>query len=100
MREIVVGSNMDKIFIVMDFVSHDLKSLMELMRKKSQVFLPGEIKCLMVQLLRAIHHLHDNWILHRLVLNLIQSSSVILPLLGPDKIVTISKFTITDDFSV
>ena len=64
-REIVVGSNMDKIFIVMDFVSHDLKSLMELMRKKSQVFLPGEIKCLMVQLLRAIGHLHDNWILHR-----------------------------------
>jgi len=64
-REIVVGSNMDQIFIVMDFVQHDLKSLMETMRKKSQVFLPGEVKCLMVQLLRAIHHLHDNWILHR-----------------------------------
>ena len=64
-REIVVGSNMDKIFIVMDFVAHDLKSLMELMRKKNQVFLPGEIKCLMDQLLRAIGHLHDNWILHR-----------------------------------
>jgi len=30
-----------------------------------QVFLPGEIKCLMVQLLRAVGHLHDNWILHR-----------------------------------
>jgi len=64
-REIVVGSNMDQIYIVMDFVQHDLKSLMETMRKKSQVFLPGEVKCLMVQLLRAIHHLHDNWILHR-----------------------------------
>lgn len=64
-REIVVGSVMDQIYIVMDFVEHDLKSLMETMRKKSQVFLPGEVKCLMVQLLRAIHHLHDNWILHR-----------------------------------
>lgn len=64
-REIVVGSNIDQIFIVMDFVEHDLKSLMETMRKKKQVFLPGEVKCLMVQLLRAIHHLHDNWILHR-----------------------------------
>lgn len=64
-REIVVGSNMDQIYIVMDFVQHDLKALMETMRKKSQVFLPGEVKCLMVQLLRAIHHLHDNWILHR-----------------------------------
>jgi cell division cycle 2-like protein len=64
-REIVVGSNMDQIFIVMDFVEHDLKGLMETMRKKNQVFLPGEVKCLMQQLLRAIHHLHDNWILHR-----------------------------------
>ena len=25
----------------------------------------GEVKTLMVQLLRAVHHLHDNWILHR-----------------------------------
>lgn len=64
-REIVVGSNMDQIFIVMDFVHHDLKGLMETMRKKNQVFLCGEIKCLMIQLLRAINHLHDNWILHR-----------------------------------
>merc|ERR1719323_1125313 len=64
-REIVVGSNIDQIFIVMDFIEHDLKGLMETMRKKKQVFLPGEIKCLMVQLLRAIGHLHDNWILHR-----------------------------------
>ncbi|VVD03579.1 unnamed protein product [Leptidea sinapis] len=56
---------MDKIFIVMDYVEHDLKSLMETMRNKKQVFLPGEVKCLMTQLLRAVHHLHDNWILHR-----------------------------------
>ena len=32
-REIVVGSNMDKIFIVMDYVEHDLKSLMESMKE-------------------------------------------------------------------
>ena len=25
----------------------------------------GEVKCLMQQLLRAVVHLHDNWILHR-----------------------------------
>jgi cell division cycle 2-like protein len=52
-------------FAVMDFVEHDLKSLMDTMREKQQVFLPGEIKCLMLQLLRAIAYLHDNWILHR-----------------------------------
>ncbi|XP_037908458.1 serine/threonine-protein kinase PITSLRE isoform X2 [Hermetia illucens] len=64
-REIVVGSNMDKIFIVMDYVEHDLKSLMETMKHKEQTFFPAEVKCLMQQLLRAVGHLHDNWILHR-----------------------------------
>ncbi len=64
-REIVVGSNIDKIYIVMDFVEHDLKSLMETMREKRQMFTPGEVKCLMKQLLDAIAHLHDNWIVHR-----------------------------------
>ncbi|XP_042211052.1 cyclin-dependent kinase 11B-like isoform X3 [Homarus americanus] len=64
-REIVVGSNMDKIYIVMDYVEHDLKSLMETMRQKKQMFTIGEVKTLMRQLLRAVHHLHDNWILHR-----------------------------------
>lgn len=61
-REIVVGSNMDKIYIVMDYVEHDLKSLMEVMKHP---FLVGEVKTLMIQLLRAVTHLHDNWILHR-----------------------------------
>lgn len=61
-REIVVGSNMDKIYIVMDYVEHDLKVLMEHM---TQGFRIGEIKTLMIQLLRAVTHLHDNWILHR-----------------------------------
>ncbi|XP_070543152.1 cyclin-dependent kinase 11B-like [Ptychodera flava] len=61
-REIVVGSNMDKIYIVMDYVEHDLKSLMETMK---QPFTLGEVKCLLRQLLRAVRHLHDNWILHR-----------------------------------
>lgn len=61
-REIVVGSNMDKIYLVMEFVEHDLKSLMESMKKP---FLLGEVKTLLQQLLRAVAHLHDNWILHR-----------------------------------
>lgn len=38
-QEIVVGSNMDKIYIVMDYVEHDLKSLMETMK---QPFLVGK----------------------------------------------------------
>ena len=61
-RQIVVGHNMDKIYLVMDFLEHDLKSLMEVMRKP---FLSGEVKTLMIQLLRGVAHLHDSWILHR-----------------------------------
>ena len=38
LQEIVVGDNMDKIYIVMDYVEHDLKSLMESM---TQPFLVG-----------------------------------------------------------
>ncbi|KAG7226891.1 hypothetical protein INR49_022186, partial [Caranx melampygus] len=39
-----------------------VRSLMETMK---QPFLPGEVKTLMIQLLRGVRHLHDNWILHR-----------------------------------
>ena len=29
------------------------------------LFLSGEVKTLMVQLLRGVAHMHDNWIIHR-----------------------------------
>lgn len=64
-KEIVVGSSMDKIFIVMEYVEHDLKSLMDTMKSRNRTFSLGEVKCLLIQLLKAIAHLHDNWILHR-----------------------------------
>lgn len=47
-REIVVGSNMDKIFIVMDYVEHDMKSLMETMRQKKQSFTAGTFMLLYI----------------------------------------------------
>ena len=55
----------DKIFLVMDYVEHDLKDLMATLTEKDQKFIMGEVKCLILQLLRAVAHLHDNWILHR-----------------------------------
>lgn len=61
-REVVVGFDLDKIYLVMEYVEHDLKSLMEIM---SGPFTVGQVKCLLIQLLRAVQHLHDNWILHR-----------------------------------
>lgn len=64
-REIVVGYNVDQIFIVMDFVEHDLKALMETMKGSGSRFSIGEVKCLMQQLIAGISHMHENWILHR-----------------------------------
>jgi len=61
-QEILVGDGMEDVFICMEFVQHDLKGLIETMKHP---FLQGEVKCLMKQLLSGVHHMHDNWLLHR-----------------------------------
>ncbi|CAH1433842.1 unnamed protein product [Lactuca virosa] len=61
-KEVVVGSNLDSIFMVMEYMEHDLKALMETMK---QPFSQSEVKCLMLQLLEGTQYLHDNWVLHR-----------------------------------
>ncbi|KAJ2845655.1 hypothetical protein IWW36_004691 [Coemansia brasiliensis] len=61
-REIVVGKPLNSIYMVMDFMEHDLRTLMEQMREP---FRPSEVKSLLWQLCSAVEHLHDNWIVHR-----------------------------------
>ena len=82
LREVVVGEkgNVDDIFLVMDFLEHDLKTLMD---DLEEPFLPSEVKTLMLQLGSAIEFLHDRWILHvslvallKLVLSLTDSSVI------------------------
>ncbi|MCO5565815.1 hypothetical protein L7F22_019490 [Adiantum nelumboides] len=61
-REIVVGETLTQIFIVMDFIEHDLKTLLQ---TQNMPFLASEIKTILHQLLSATALLHRNWIIHR-----------------------------------
>ena len=61
-KEVVVGNSLDNIFMVMEYMEHDLKGLMESMK---QPFSQSEVKCLMLQLFDGVKYLHDNWVLHR-----------------------------------
>ncbi|TVY35640.1 Cyclin-dependent kinase, partial [Lachnellula occidentalis] len=65
LREVVVGEDtrkIENIFLVLDFLEHDLKTLLEDM---PEPFLPSETKTLLSQLVSGISYLHSNWILHR-----------------------------------
>ncbi|XP_078155214.1 cyclin-dependent kinase G-2-like isoform X2 [Carex rostrata] len=61
-KEVVMGSTMDSIFIVMEFMENDLKRAME---ASKQPFSESETKQLMLQLLEGVMYLHKNWIIHR-----------------------------------
>jgi cell division cycle 2-like protein len=62
LHEIVVGARLSSIYMVMEYMDHDLKMVMTQMKRP---FRPSEVKCLLQQLLRGVLHLHEHWILHR-----------------------------------
>lgn len=61
-REMVVGSSLDKVYMVMELMEHDLKSVLAAMTGS---FTQAEVKCLLRQLLAGISHLHTHWVVHR-----------------------------------
>lgn len=65
-NEVVVGSKLNFVFMVMEYVENDLKGLMDQMAKSSTPkFTIPEVKDLMLQLLSGMSYLHENWIMHR-----------------------------------
>jgi len=62
LKEIVVGHKLNSIYMVMEYMDHDLKMLMKTMKDP---FRQAEVKCLLKQLLLAVEAMHSHWILHR-----------------------------------
>ncbi|SPO20459.1 related to CDC28 - cyclin-dependent protein kinase [Ustilago trichophora] len=65
LHEVCIGKTLDQIFLVMEFMEHDLKTLLTSFHKARTCFAPSEVKTLLHQLLTATEQLHENWILHR-----------------------------------
>ncbi|KAG2494353.1 hypothetical protein HYH03_007410 [Edaphochlamys debaryana] len=63
--EVVMGSRLNDIHMVMEFMDHDLKSLMNDKSQMTRSFSVAEVKCLMLQILSGMEYLHENWVIHR-----------------------------------
>lgn len=64
-REMVVGSTQDKVFMVMECMEMDLQAAMKHGPGTSSPFAQSEVKFMMHQLLSAMAHVHERWFLHR-----------------------------------
>ncbi|KAI0023247.1 cmgc/cdk/pitslre protein kinase [Xylariomycetidae sp. FL0641] len=64
LREVVVGEDPARpaVYLVLDFLEHDLKSVLEDM---PEPFLASEVKTLLRQLASGVAFLHDRYVLHR-----------------------------------
>jgi cyclin-dependent kinase 10 len=62
LKEVVVGNQLEKIYLVLEYCEQDLSSLLDNLEKP---FTESEVKCITIQLLRGLEYLHTNFIIHR-----------------------------------
>ncbi|NWX98368.1 CDK10 kinase, partial [Nothoprocta ornata] len=62
LKEVVVGNHLESIFLVMGYCEQDLASLLENMQTP---FSEAQVKCIILQVLRGLQYLHENYIIHR-----------------------------------
>lgn len=63
-REMVIGSTLDKVYMVMDFCPHNLRDFLERL-PRGTYFTQSEVKCLVMQLLQGMAFMHEKWFIHR-----------------------------------
>ena len=61
-KEMVVGRAQDKVFMVMEYFDHDLKTCIE---KHDGPFPQANVKSFMAQLLAGVDYMHSTWFMHR-----------------------------------
>ncbi|KAF9955243.1 Cyclin-dependent kinase 10 [Mortierella alpina] len=61
-KEVAVGSDLDQIFLVMEYCEQDMAALMDNVKTP---YTAAEVKCLMYQLLKGIEYCHDHYVIHR-----------------------------------
>ena len=62
LRDVVVGKDLDNMFLVMQYCEQDIASLIDNMKVP---FTESQVKCIMIQLLDGLEYLHQNYIIHR-----------------------------------
>ncbi|AFZ81353.1 protein kinase domain-containing protein [Theileria equi strain WA] len=61
-REVVTNKKRDQYYMVMEYVEHELKTLLH---DGKINFTLSERKCLLEQLLKGTNYMHQNWVMHR-----------------------------------
>ncbi|CAK0810147.1 unnamed protein product [Prorocentrum cordatum] len=60
--EVACGRQPGSIFLVFEYCEHDVGALLDLMERP---FAQAEVKCLVIQLLKAVERLHASFVIHR-----------------------------------